>query len=88
MNATNIKRLENVREALDELEEELLPCYVEEDHRLRLLCESEMFSDEQVELDNIVSSLEYTIRRIRRCRKSLDFVLNYENQQGEKDHVK
>ena len=88
MNETNIKRLENVRKILDDIEEELLPCFAEEDHRLRELCEREMFSDEQVELDTVVSSLEYTILRIKRSRKSLDFVLNYVKEQGDLDHAK
>ena len=87
MNGVNQKRLRNVRKILDELEEELVPCFTEEDQRLRELCESEMFSDEQIELDSVVCALEYSLERIRQCRCCLNFVINYIDKQGEQDHV-
>lgn len=87
MNGVNIKRVKHVREILDDIEEELLPCFTEEDQRLRELCESEMFSDEQIELDQVVGALENSLERIMQCRDSLDFVLNYIDQRGGDTHV-
>ena len=80
MNNINLNRLKHVRELLNDIEEELVPCFAEEDQRLRKLCDTEPFSDDMVQLDLIVSSLEQILTYNKLCRNNVDFVLNFEEE--------
>ena len=82
MNNINLNRLKHVREVLDELEDELLPCYLEVDRILRLRLITEFISDDLVQFSARVVALEDALGDITSCADILDYVLDF-FQKGE-----
>ena len=76
MNEYNVKRLENVLEELKHIEEEIVPCWVEEDHTLSLLCEDELFSDEMCVKHDRVVALEDALTFVRDIRSLIRCVID------------
>ena len=83
MNAYNVKRLEYVIDKLDELEEEIVPCYAEEEHRsLRL---SDMDVNEKEALDERVIYLEEALFFLVSMRDHLKNVLESIEKENDND---
>ena len=71
MNQINHKRLVNALEELKQVEENIVPCWAEEDHTLSLLCENETYCDEMIVKYEKVLVLEKVLDCIRQSSKLL-----------------
>ena len=76
MNEYNQKRLVKALDDLNTLEEEILPCWAEENGYLRKLCEEELFSDSMIHAEERVNTLEAALKVIRDCKAYLNFVID------------
>ena len=76
MNEYNQKRLEKALDDLNALEEEIVPCWAEENAFLERECENEKFTKEMLMAKNRLSNLEVSLSAIKDCRKYLKFVIN------------
>ena len=79
MNEINQKRIEKALEELKQLEEDIVPCWAEEDHILSLLCEDELFSKDMAEKYERIVALEQVLYFVRRSTELLRFVYETED---------
>ena len=75
MNVLNEKRVEKALEDLKYLEEELVPCWAEEDHALFLLCEGERYTQETTDKYDNVLLLGMALSHIRKSTELLRSLL-------------
>ena len=79
MNVLNEKRVEKALKDLKYLEEELVPCWAEEDHELSLLCEGESYTDDMTDKYCNLLLLEMALSDIRRAALHLRQVIKNNN---------
>ena len=75
MNVYNEKRLIKVLDELNHLEEEILPCWAEEDAFLKCECDNERFTKEMIKSKDRLDMLEAALTYIKSCRDYLSFVV-------------
>ena len=75
MNEFNVKRLRHVLDLLNDIEEEILPGYIEEDHNVFRLCGEEKCILSNSDLYKRTKLLEEVICSISECRNKIRVVL-------------
>lgn len=75
MNEFNVKRLRRALELLNDIEEEIVPAFAEEDNLLGCLCNEEIFSSDSASIHNHVIDLEEALYCVVTCRDHLKNVL-------------
>lgn len=75
MNAYNEKRLLKVLDELNHLEEEILPCWAEEDAFLKRECDNERFTKEMVKSKERLDILEAAFFSLKELRAHIRFAL-------------
>ena len=68
MNAYNEKKLIKVLDELNHLEEEILPCWAEEDAFLKRECDNEKFTKEMVKSKKRLDMLEVALFSLKELR--------------------
>lgn len=79
MNEINQKRIKKVLEELKQLEEDIVPCWAEEDHILSLLCDDERYSEDIAKKHDRIVALEQVLYYVRRSIELLRFVYETED---------
>ena len=79
MNEINQKRIKKVLEELKQLEEDIVPCWAEEDHILSLLCDDERYSEDIAKKYDRIVALEQVLYFLRRSSELLRFVYETED---------